>query len=155
MSWLSLFFLALGGWRLNPSWIHIPDGLIRSLCRHIDPLIWISLLRNWIGGAWDPILIFSRFEPETESFCPFSFFFSFLLLLWTTPEKSFDIDKHREQKNRVPRVRSKKCERIQEQRKKKFQNLKKNRELFEDRTKKTNYEDIIILIVKKKIEKKF
>lgn len=38
--------------------------------------------------------------------------------------------------------------------KKSFKIWKKNRELFEDRTKKTNYEDIIILIVKKKIEKK-
>lgn len=48
-----------------------------SLCRHIDPLIWISLLRNWIGGAWLPFWFFLGSSPRLNLFVHFLSFFRF------------------------------------------------------------------------------
>ena len=140
MSWS----LALtGGLRLklNPSWIHIPDGLIRSLCRHIDPLIWISSpekLNRWcMRSHFD---FFSVRARDWIFLSIFFLFFVFATLLWTTPEKIIRRQTFREQKKiEYLGLGRKKCERIQEQRKIKLsKSEKKNRELFEDRTKKTN-----------------
>ena len=96
--------------KLNPSWIHIPDGLIRSLCRHIDPLIWISSpekLNRWcMRSHFD---FFSVRARDWIFLSIFFLFFVFATLLWTTPEKIIRRQTFREQKkNRVPRVRSKK-----------------------------------------------
>jgi len=105
--------------KLNPSWIHIPDGLIRSLCRHIDPLIWISSpekLNRWcMRSHFD---FFSVRARDWIFLSIFFLFFVFATLLWTTPEKIIRRQTFREQKKiEYLGLGRKKCERIQEQRK--------------------------------------
>ena len=127
---------------VNPSSrIHIPDGLIRSLCRHIDPFdldFSPEKLNRWcMRSHFD---FFSVRARDWIFFCPFSFFFSFLPWCSSEPppqRKSFHwVDKKNIEKNWVPRVGSKQKKNRRVKGFESSENLKseKNRELFEDRT---------------------